>query len=130
MSWKESLSVDVVSIDRAHQELAEAVAAFFALLRGGAGRPAILPALDRLIDMVADHFEHEERVMRNIHLASQATHRALHAALLEEIRELREEVAMGANERPPEAVEHFLNTWLFKHIAGEDAKIRDHLNRE
>lgn len=130
MSWKESLSVDVVSIDRDHQALAEGVEGFFASLRAGARKLDLLAGLDALIDQVADHFEREERLMRNIGLPGLAIHRQLHAALLEEIRILREELDLGTNERAPEVIEHFLNAWLFKHITAEDSRIRDHLHRE
>jgi len=130
MAWKDSLSVDVVSIDREHQVLAEAIEALFADLRAGTSRGQAVVGLDRLIDTVADHFEHEERLMRNIALPSLPTHRQLHKALLEEIREFREEVVMGLSERTPDSIETFLHGWLYRHIAAEDHKIKEHLNRD
>jgi hemerythrin len=129
MAWKDSLSVDVVSIDREHRALAEGIEAFFVRLRAGIDRHAMVAGLDDLADVVADHFDHEERVMRNIALPDYALHRQLHAALLDEVRLFREEVHLGINDRPVEVVEHFLHSWLFKHIAAEDQKISDHLNR-
>ena len=130
MAWKDSLSVDVVSIDREHQALADQIAALFTDLRSGVSRGQAVVGLDRLIDNVADHFDHEERIMRNIGLPSLPTHRQLHKSLLEEIREFREEVAMGSADRTPEAIETFLHGWLYRHIAAEDHKIKEHLNRD
>lgn len=129
MSWKDSLSVDIVSIDHEHRALADGIEAFFARLRAGTDRHGTVANLDALIDAVARHFDHEERVMRNIALPDYALHRQLHAALLEEIRLFREEVHLGINDRPAEVIEHFLHSWLFKHITAEDQKIGDHLNR-
>ena len=129
MSWKDSLSVDIVSIDREHRALAEGIDAFFTRLRAGTDRQTMVAGLDGLVNAVADHFDHEERVMRNIALPDYPVHRQLHAALLEEIRLFREEVRLGTNDRPAEVIEHFLHGWLFKHIAAEDQKIGDHLNR-
>jgi hemerythrin len=89
----------------------------------------LVERLDRLIEQVADHFAHEERVMRNIHLPALSVHEHLHRALLDEIREFREEMAMGANTRPAADIEHFLNAWLYRHITEEDQKIFQHLNQ-
>ncbi|OJX79282.1 bacteriohemerythrin [Magnetospirillum sp. 64-120] len=129
MTWKESLSTDVTSVDRQHQELMAAAQDFFTRIHDGLSRGEMVVGLDRLIDLVADHFDHEERVMRNIALPSLATHTHLHRGLLEEIREFREETAMGMNERSPADIEHFLNVWLYRHIVEEDLKIFQHLNR-
>ncbi len=130
MGWKQSLSVDVVSLDREHEALAQCIEGLFADLRAGAPRFQAVAGVDRLIDAVADHFEHEERVMRNIGLPDLSVHRQLHKALLEEIREFREEIAQGSNDSGPDAIETFLHGWLFRHVAAEDHKIKDHLNRE
>lgn len=129
MTWKESLSTDVTSVDHQHQELMTAAQGFFARIHAGLSRGDMVIGLDHLIDLVADHFDHEERVMRNIALPDLATHVHLHRALLEEIREFREEVALGMNERSPADIEHFLNIWLYRHIVEEDLKIFQHLNR-
>lgn len=129
MSWKESLSTDVTSVDRQHQDLIAAAQDLFARIHAGLSREETVVALDGLITQVSAHFDHEERVMRNIALPSLATHVHLHRALLEEIQEFREETALGTNERSPADIEHFLNLWLYRHILEEDLKIFHHLNR-
>lgn len=129
MAWKDTLSVDIVSIDREHRAMVEGVEAFFARLRAGAERAEVLAGLDDLIGTVRAHFAHEERVMKNIQLPDLAVHRQLHAGLLEEIRLFREELAADVSDRPMETVEHFLHSWLYRHITVEDHKIREHLNR-
>lgn len=129
MSWKESLSTDVTSVDRQHQDLIAAAQDFFARIHAGLSRGETVVALDGLIALVSEHFDHEERVMRNIALPSLATHAHLHRALLEEIHEFREETALGMNERSPADIEHFLNLWLYRHIVEEDLKIFHHLHR-
>ena len=129
MSWKESLSTDVTSVDRQHQHLIETAHEFFARIHDGLSRGEIVVGLDQLIALVTEHFDHEERVMRNIALPSLATHVHLHRSLLEEVQEFREEVAMGTNERSAADIEHFLNIWLYRHIVEEDVKIAHHLNR-
>jgi hemerythrin len=129
MSWKETLSVDVVSIDRQHQALIERAEGFFTAIRAGLTRDQLLDGLDQVIEQVADHFEHEERVMRNIHLPALLVHQRLHQSLLDEVREFREELTLGVNERSAADIERFLNTWLYRHIVDEDRKIFDHLHR-
>ncbi|MBX9635541.1 MAG: hemerythrin family protein [Magnetospirillum sp.] len=130
MAWKDSLSVDVVSIDQEHRQLGASIEELFAHLRNGASREQALNGLDRLIEAVAQHFDHEERIMRNIALPSLAVHHQLHQGLLEEIGDFRAEIADGSNERPTDAIETFLHGWLYRHIAAEDHKIKEHLNRD
>lgn len=130
MPWKDSLSVDVVSIDNEHNLLGENVEALFTQLRAGASLDHTLSGLDRLIEMVTHHFDHEERIMRNIMLPSLPVHRQLHQGLLAEISHFRAELAQGTNERAPDTIESFLHGWLYRHIAAEDQKIKEHLNRE
>jgi hemerythrin len=129
MSWKEALSVDVVSIDHQHHTLINTAEALFAAIGAGLAGAALLDGLDQLIEQVADHFAHQERVMRNIHIPGLHIHERLHQSLLEEVREFREEVALGQSERGPADIERFLNIWLYRHIVEEDRKILDHLHR-
>ena len=129
MSWIENMSTDILSVDQQHQSLIHEMEAFFIRVHAGLDRPRLIDALDRLIELVAGHFAHEERVMRNIHLPALTVHEHLHRALLDEIREFREEVVMGANRRTAADIEHFLKDWLYRHIAEEDQKIFAHLNR-
>ncbi|CAA7617677.1 MULTISPECIES: bacteriohemerythrin [Magnetospirillum] len=129
MSWKEALSVDVVSIDRQHHALINSAEALFAAINAGLTKDALLDGLDQLIEQVSDHFAHEERVMRNIHIPAVHVHERLHQSLLDEVREFREELALGQNERSPVDIERFLNVWLYRHIVEEDKKILDHLHR-
>ncbi|MBF0324430.1 MAG: hemerythrin family protein [Alphaproteobacteria bacterium] len=129
MSWKEALSVDVVSIDRQHHALINFAEALFAAINAGLTKDALLDGLDQLIEQVSDHFAHEERVMRNIHIPAVHVHERLHQSLLDEVREFREELALGQNERSPVDIERFLNVWLYRHIVEEDKKILDHLHR-
>lgn len=130
MTWKQALSTDVISIDQQHQDLIARLQNFFVAVHGGLSRQQLISGLDGLIQMVADHFAHEERVMRNIQLPTLAVHEHLHRALLAEINEFREEVALGSNERSAADIEHFLNIWLYRHIVEEDQKIHHHLNRD
>ncbi|MEW5726482.1 MAG: bacteriohemerythrin [Pseudomonadota bacterium] len=129
MNWKESLSVDVVSLDREHQDLADALDRLFDGLRAGMEQDTFLAALDRLTEKVAAHFAHEERVMRNIGMPDVAGHCHLHRSLLEEVRQFRADQADRFDPRSVEPVEQFLRFWLYRHIAAEDHKIGQHLNR-
>lgn len=129
MSWKESLSVDVVSIDREHQMIVQAMETLFANMHQGMSQAEMLDEIDCLVETVAAHFGHEERVMRNIRMDGYQAHCLLHRSLLEEIRQFRTEVVGGANGATVEATEQFLRFWLYRHITAEDLKIAHHLNR-
>lgn len=129
MNWKDSLSVDVVSLDHEHQTLAAALDDLFARLHQGMDKADFLAGIDELTVSVAAHFAHEERVMRNIGLPEYAFHCQLHRSLLEEIRLFRAEQAEHFDPQGAAPAEQFLRFWLYRHIAAEDHKIALHLNR-
>ncbi len=128
MAWNSALCVDITSIDDQHRALAEALGQLFVRLKEGAPRTHLLTGLDTLVGAVAEHFEHEERVMRNIGMPDYETHRAQHQALLHEVAQLRRQLS-EPNAPDPEAVEQFLRFWLYKHMSTTDIHIRTHLER-
>ena len=129
MPWNDSFSVDVVSIDAEHRALAEAIAELTVLLQRDGGQAPLLAALDGLAARAAEHFTHEERVMRNIGFPDVDRHGRLHQALIGELGELRAEIAASDSLRPVAELERYLNFWLFRHIKTEDTKIRAHIER-
>lgn len=129
MNWTDSLSVDVVSLDQEHQALADALDDLFGTLRRNGDRDRFIAGIDGVIGMVAAHFTHEERVMRNIGLPDYESHCRLHRALMEEIRTFRTEQAASFDPAAMEPAEQFLRFWLYRHIIAEDHKIASHLNR-
>ncbi len=82
---KPSIQLGVPAIDREHL-------AIDALLeRATASTDTELPLLlGRIAETVADHFEHEERLMENEHVPVLECHRAQHAMILNEIKRMQQ----------------------------------------
>lgn len=127
VSLAKKLSVDIASIDQQHEALATAVETLFT--DHVPTRQEFLGALDRLGQDVAEHFAHEEHIMRNIGLPDYVTHTQIHHALLKELRDFRADVEHDFDERTPTELRTFLTYWLLRHIAKDDMRIRAHLYR-
>lgn len=121
------LSVDIVSIDQQHEALGAAVQTLFT--DHVPTRGEFLGALDQLGHDVADHFAHEEHIMRNIGFPEYAAHAEVHRALLKELQDFRADVECSFDERSAAELRTFLNYWLLRHIAKDDMRIRAHLYR-
>lgn len=122
-----TLSVDIRSLDQEHEALATTIHGLFA--DHTPSREEFLAALGELARAVADHFDHEERVMRNIALPDYEAHVAAHQALLAELQSFRGEVERNFHDRSVEELRAYLSYWLFRHISKDDMRIRDHLHR-
>lgn len=130
MALEAKYSVDVVSLDREHQQLVEGIERLFGTIHASTDPQPFLDGLDALIAVVAAHFDHEERVMRNIGMPNLDRHCHIHRALLAEIQDFRADMAAGGfNIDTVGKVEDFLRFWLFRHISGEDQMIGQHINR-
>ncbi len=85
-----SVQLGVPAIDREHLAIA-------ALLeRAAASSDAELPPLlDRIADAVAEHFEHEERLMESKRVPVLECHRAQHAMILNEIKRMQQAASLA-----------------------------------
>lgn len=82
---KPSVQLGVPAIDREH------LAIDMLLERARASTDAELPLLlDRIAEAVADHFEHEERLMEDRRVPVLECHRAQHAMILHEMEKMRQ----------------------------------------
>lgn len=123
----QALSIDIVSLDQEHEALASAVHGLFA--NHTPSREEFLDVLKELGTKVAEHFSHEERVMRNISLPEYTRHVAIHHALLAELGNFRADVEENFHDKSVEELRAYLSYWLFRHITQDDMRIRAHLHR-
>ncbi len=120
-------SVGITSIDQQHDALDAALQGLFT--EHVPTREEFLEALDGLAKSVADHFAHEELIMRNIGLPEYPVHAAAHRKLLDELINFRAEVEGAFDHKSVEELRTYLTYWLFHHISKDDMRIRDHLYR-
>jgi hemerythrin len=121
MKWtKEAYGTTVAFCDEQHQELFNRVNALNTAVSGGE-RPAIGNCLDNLIEYVVKHFQDEEALMEKKGYADLASHRVVHADLVNTCVELQTKFHANEAEVGVDTLT-FIKDWLDNHIPIIDRK--------
>lgn len=115
LDWTESLSVGFRLLDADHKRLIDLINKLHDASEVNASSPAVLSALDALIDYARTHFVHEETLMRKTAYPQFIPHKIEHDRLMVQIEELRKRMA-AAQTGVSKDTTVFLRTWLCDHI--------------
>jgi len=127
ITWKRSMSVDVVSLDRQHQEMVEAMNRLLDLVEEGAPADDCRVQLQAVVAEARDHFVQEERLMRNIGFPHFHRHKEKHDKLLSEIDVFMETFQDRMEQKHFRYIQSYLKYWLLRHLMSEDQKIKTYL---
>lgn len=114
--WSASHEVGIAVIDRQHRKLTEHLNTLFAALGRGDEPAVISDILASTIAYTQHHFETEDRLMETHGFAGAAAHRAVHAHLLNDLRNF----SAGCDRRSLSLTTRFLVEWLLRHIDSAD----------
>jgi len=117
--WKDSLRLGVEFMDREHQLLAEALNALFEPMAKGEEPHVLAPLLDALVQQTKGHFASEERAFVQHAYPGAEDHRAKHADLLAQVKQLEADFAAGKVQLTLRAMQ-YLKAWLTEHIGSAD----------
>ena len=118
-AWQESFSVKVPSLDAQHQRLLSILNAMNDAVVKGKEETVVRAILDDLVNYAAEHFHHEEKLMRLADYSGREEHKAEHKRLLSQLQLLREDVSRGATKLSP-AIMGLLGDWLRHHLESSD----------
>jgi hemerythrin len=129
LKWTISHAVFVTEIDDEHKEIFEALADCRRLFDSGGDLELVLEATQRLTTRLADHFAHEERLMRAARYEGMRWHKQRHDAARKRVEGFVLRIGQGVPDAGPELVEH-LTGWLHNHTRVADqmmaAALRNH----
>ena len=123
VSWNNSYSVGVSTIDEQHQELIKTTNALFVACLEG--REVVGNSFKETVHMAVDyirhHFKYEENLLTKISYPAIAEHKAQHELF---VKKVLEEVAKfeSGNRFAPNTFVRFLQEWILTHIAIHDKK--------
>lgn len=116
VTWNESYSVSIPSIDEQHKKLIAYINDFYTQMRGDTPIEEIIETtLHRLYDYAKEHFSYEEGLLRSNGYSNYMRHKQAHTDFLRKVREFEKEESLD-----PQELLFFLQNWLIKHIKGED----------
>lgn len=129
ISWSETYSVHVSTIDRQHQQLFEAVNELNDALATGQGNEVVGDVLQKLLAYTMSHFAAEEKLLEKYNYPDLEAHRARHRELVTKVNKLHDDYKAG-NIGVSVSLMLFLQSWWKEHILGVDHKYSGYLNEK
>lgn len=122
LDWSTALDVGVNAMNREHQRLIDLMNALHDGNANGEPKAVLLKRLGELGKWTVTHFQHEETYMASINYPKLATHKRIHADLLEQLDKHVSEFRDSNATALPKQLFTFLKLWLTAHIQGIDAQ--------
>ena len=119
ITWKDSFSVGIPSIDDQHKKLVEMINNLFSEFSKGITDEFLNEIIKELEKYTMYHFSYEEKFMKLYNYAGYKDHKAEHNLFVEKIKNYKETLS---KENKKEVIDFltFLKNWLLKHIMGTD----------
>jgi hemerythrin len=123
LQWTPALAVGVDEVDEQHRELFRRAERLIVALRGG-NREEVVPLLSYLERYVVQHFEAEEKLMRERRYPGLEAHAAAHKRFREDYADVMMQfLRAGPTALLALTVHNWLSDWLRAHIAGMDQEL-------
>ncbi|MGB0682880.1 MAG: bacteriohemerythrin [Magnetovibrionaceae bacterium] len=130
LEWSEEFSVDIISIDKDHQDLFRLFNVLVDTCESGGRFEEIVEAYQALAAHTQAHFQREEQLMQNIDLPGLEAHITQHRRLLKEAGEVANDLSPDSTASDLKAVLAYLRLWVVRHIMLSDKEILQHLHRQ
>jgi hemerythrin-like metal-binding protein len=119
--WSDSIyRLGVEDIDVDHRHKIEALNKVEFLIENGAEPDVVAKALDELIKGTAEHFSHEEKLMKRTKYPAIGKHAELHHEFLERLRRLHADNFSNGGQVDARAELDFFSDWMSVHIQNAD----------
>ena len=127
ITWNDSLSVGVRSIDKQHGVLVELLNELYDAMTKGQAMCVTGRLLERLLRYARIHFSHEESLMQAAQYPGLALHQLQHHILARQVEDYYERLERGEIAVSVHLL-HFLRDWLTQHIQKDDHAFGPWLN--
>ncbi|WP_162532176.1 bacteriohemerythrin [Candidatus Scalindua japonica] len=121
IEWNDKYSVNISLIDEQHKKLFEIINKAIIAKKHGRTTKDVLEILDEMTEYALEHFELEERYMKEFNFTGYKTHRNEHIDFTNNSLDYKNRVVGGDSEIINEILE-YLKQWLVKHIQVTDKK--------
>jgi len=126
IEWNDSMSVGVTVIDDDHKALIGLLNKYLEAM-DSKKTLTILDVFRELEQYTHYHFAREEDLLAECGYEKLDDHREKHEDLCDLLHDFADDVLFGVDEEKEAEIRTFLNSWLTKHIMGEDFQYRDSL---
>ena len=122
MQWKDRYSVGIAAVDHEHRQLIALINRLHDEFSRQGGTCTVAAFFGDLLAGISAHFALEERFMRERRYDELRTHKADHERLLDEIRDLMDDVEDTAGMHSDELAGR-LEAWFARHFETHDARL-------
>jgi|SRR5208337_3408667 len=129
IQWNDSLSVNVVEIDKQHQKLIGMINELNDAMRQGKGKDALGKIVNGLIVYTGTHFKTEERYFDQLGYPEADSHKKGHSDFVAKVSEFKGGFEKGKRGLSIEVM-NFLSDWLRNHIQSVDRKYGPFFNEK
>lgn len=119
ITWDNSYSVSVKSLDDQHLKLVEIINQFHAFVNMGESVDALKTTVKNLKEYSNVHFKAEEELLAKHNYNQLEEHKKLHSVYIAKLEEIEK---MSKKEECTSEVMFFMKDWLMNHILIEDKK--------
>ncbi|HKI97579.1 MAG TPA: bacteriohemerythrin [bacterium] len=126
LRWQFAYSVGVHTFDEAHRVLIERADALIAAVKGPNPASRARDIADDLVECAVEHFEEEERVLRELDWPGLPEHEQAHSLLLRTLLKFKADLRYGRLSAEEAAA--FITDWVLAHIQDEDMQYTAYLH--
>lgn len=121
IQWSDDLKVNILSIDKQHEQLVKMIKGLDEAMRQGKGRENLTVLIKNLISYSSSHFKTEEDYFERFEYPEAGAHKKEHSEFAKKVNAFKEDFEKG-NVGLSIQVMNFLCDWLKNHIKGSDRK--------
>ncbi len=126
IAWKDVYKTGIVALDNEHRCLIEEINRLYEAVRDKCGAEVLTDIFAMLDKYTVDHFQREERLMKEYNFPGLEEHQQRHQELAAAVQKLKDQNTDDLNQLARELLK-LLRVWLMEHIVEEDQKYGSYL---
>ena len=123
IEWRDEFAIGIPSVDYEHQGLIRLINGLHEKLSQSASRDTVVDFLGEIHALISAHFALEEKEMLEMGYTGIKDHKDDHERLLDEIRDIMDEVEDDRSDSYSEDLGRRLDLWFTEHFKTRDAKL-------
>lgn len=129
IEWRDEFTIGIASVDYEHQGMIRMINKLHEELAGDASRDAVIDMLGDIHNLISAHFALEEKEMVEMGYGEFDSHKDDHERLLDEIRDIMDEVEDGTAEGYEADLGRRLEAWFGEHFKTADSRLHHFLEQ-
>lgn len=119
--WRKEFETGEPAIDHEHKEMIDRINEFLVIANEQPETELVLDHLGDIYAWISAHFALEEKIMREQHYAQYTAHKDDHEKLLDDLRDIMDEVERSGYAGIEEDIRDRMSNWFTRHFKTQDA---------